>query len=387
MATSAVGPLVRRGASRSSDAEVAVAELYEAIYHPSAKLYVFYCSARYDLAALETAFASHFGAAPLVGCTTAGEITPVGYLDGAITGVSIGGDGFEAASARIDLSHFEFAHGDRAAQEVLGKLGGAPLSGDNGFGFLLVDGMSMQEEALVASIYRNLGGIQLFGGSAGDGTKFSTTYVYHEGKFRSACAVFTLVRTGFPFVVFKTEHFVPSTEKMVVTGADPARRLVTEINGEPAGREYARVVGLDVDELSPMTFATHPVVIKIGGTVCVRSIQKVNDDESLTFFCAIDEGIVLTVGKSVDLVQNLEDTFRAVHEKVGEPSVILGCDCILRALEARRAGSRERIGALMAENRVVGFATYGEQFNGMHVNQTFTGVAIGSRRETVSGEP
>jgi len=26
---------------------------------------------------------------------------------------------------------------------------------------------------------------------------------------------------------------------------------------------------------------------------------------------------------------------------------------------------------------VIGFNTYGEQFNGMHINQTFTGVAIG----------
>jgi signal transduction histidine kinase len=29
---------------------------------------------------------------------------------------------------------------------------------------------------------------------------------------------------------------------------------------------------------------------------------------------------------------------------------------------------------------VIGFATYGEQYNAMHVNQTFTGVAIGQPR-------
>ena len=37
-------------------------------------------------------------------------------------------------------------------------------------------------------------------------------------------------------------------------------------------------------------------------------------------------------------------------------------------------------GELLAENQVVGFTTYGEQFNGMHVNQTFTGVALGYPR-------
>jgi hypothetical protein len=32
----------------------------------------------------------------------------------------------------------------------------------------------------------------------------------------------------------------------------------------------------------------------------------------------------------------------------------------------------------MAQNRVFGFSTYGEQYNGLHLNQTFTGVAIGA---------
>jgi hypothetical protein len=37
------------------------------------------------------------------------------------------------------------------------------------------------------------------------------------------------------------------------------------------------------------------------------------------------------------------------------------------------------VGRIFAENKVIGFATYGEQYNAMHVNQTFTGVAIGRR--------
>jgi hypothetical protein len=32
---------------------------------------------------------------------------------------------------------------------------------------------------------------------------------------------------------------------------------------------------------------------------------------------------------------------------------------------------------LLAGCRVVGFSTYGEQFRGMHVNQTLTGIAFG----------
>jgi hypothetical protein len=37
------------------------------------------------------------------------------------------------------------------------------------------------------------------------------------------------------------------------------------------------------------------------------------------------------------------------------------------------------ISDLYRRYNVAGFHTYGEQFNAMHLNQTFTGVAIGHR--------
>ena len=372
---------VRKGASRAEHAATAAQELFDAIAQPDAALYLFYCAPSYDLRELGRAIAARFGDRPVIGCTTAGEITPFGYLDGSLTGVSVAGD-LRVAMTRVDdLRHFEFARGDAAARSVIQALTTDSLpSGQDTFGFLLADGLAMQEEALVASVYRNLGDIQLIGGSAGDGTSFGSTHVYHQGEFRTNCAVFSLIRTGVPFVVFKTQHFLPASEKMVVTRADPANRLVTEINGEPAAREYARVVGLEIDKLSPFVFASHPVVVRIGGVSYLRSIQKVNEDESLTFFCAIDDGIVLTVGRAIDLVDNLAEAFDAVHKQIGEPALTLGCDCILRRLEILQSGLNERVSRLMVANNVVGFATYGEQFNGMHVNQTFTGVALGGAR-------
>jgi Uncharacterized conserved protein len=127
----------------------------------------------------------------------------------------------------------------------------------------------------------------------------------------------------------------------------------------------------------PAVFAAHPVVLRIGGSYFVRSIQKVNDDESLSFYCAIDEGIVLTVARGEDLVGNLEQTFESVVSVVGEPALTIGCDCVLRNLEIGQRGLRDAVSSLFRRHNVVGFSTYGEQYNAMHVNQTFTGVAIG----------
>lgn len=373
---------IKKGASVAQDPAVAAAELHAALAQPDASFALFYCSSEYDLDVLGRELATRFGSVPLIGCTAAGEIGPSGYLNGSLTGVSIASSELRAVTARIDdVKSFELSRGEAIAARLLGELGksGVPPKGENTFGFLLIDGLSMREELVVSSLYRNLGDIQLFGGSAGDGTRFRQTHVYHEGAFRTDAALFTLIQTSLPFTVFKTQHFVASDDRMVVTEADPERRIVTEINGVPAGREYARMVGLEVDKLTPLIFSTYPVVVKVGGTDFVRSIQKVNEDESLSFFCAIDEGIVLTVARGVDLVQNLEETFESVRASVGAPELVLGCDCILRHLELDQRNIKPQVAEILARNNVIGFSTYGEQYNAMHVNQTFTGVAIGAR--------
>ena len=382
------GIVVRKAVSRSTDAAIAAREVHDALSGPDSALTILYCAPIYDLDVLGREIQRLFGDTPVVGCTTAGEIGPAGYLEGSLTGVSIGGPGLRAAPVVIDgLKDFQLSRVDAATRLAMANLreGGAEHSSANTFGFLLVDGASMREEVLINAIYRNLGSIQLFGGTAADGMRFGRSAVYHGGKFHTDCAVFTLVHSDYPFFVFKTEHFVPTEEKMVVTKADPARRIVIEINGEPAVQEYARVVGVKVEELTPYIFARHPVVVIVGSTPYVRSIQLINEDQSIQFACAIDEGIVLTVARGLDMVSNLESAFAAVRARIGEPSLILGCDCIARFLEAQELGVRDRIGEIMIRNNVVGFATYGEQFNAMHINQTFTGVAFGSARAHVPG--
>lgn len=375
-------PAIRRGGSAACDAREAVREVHAAIEVADPALIVLYCSPQFDRAELADEIHARFGDLPVIGCTTAGEISPVGYRRQSLAGFAISSSVASCAIGRLDgLSSFELADGaalTRALRASLG-CGDETLSGAECFGFMLIDGLSTKEEHVVSAINDGMEGLPLVGGSAGDGESFGETFVYHEGAFRQDACVLTLVRTSLPFEAFRTQHFVPSDRKMVVTEADIANRVVTEINGAPAGREYARLVGLDVDELTPQIFATHPVVVEIGGEYYVRSIQKVNPDESLSFFCAIDEGIVLTVAKGVDLVDNLSGALEGVRSRLGPPELVLGFDCLLRFLEVDRNGAQDDVAKLFDAHNVVGFATYGEQFHGMHVNQTFTGVALGRR--------
>jgi len=375
-----------RGGSRASDPWAAIAELHGLIGGPDIAFAVIFCSPQYDIDAIASAVHDNFGDTPVFGCTTAGEIAPFGYIDGGICGVGFPRKEFVATSALFnDLANFELSatiQRTRAAAAERDRIATAAFPGPavppKGFALLLIDGLSIREEQLVSAVANTLVDTPLVGGSAGDDMNFRRTWILYDGRFVTNAAVLLLVATRRRFSVFKTEHFLHTNRKMVVTGANPAKRVVTEINAEPAALEYARMVGLEGQPLTPTIFAAHPVLVRVGGQYHVRAIQKLNANNSLTFFCAIDEGLVLTVAKSVDVVQDLINLFTRIKSELGEPDLIIGCDCVLRNIEIEQRQLKQVVSELFVRNGVVGFCTYGEQFNSMHVNQTFTGIAIGT---------
>jgi hypothetical protein len=371
---------MRTGQTGATDARQAVQEFHAAVAQPEMALVVFFCSSEYDLDALATEMKRLFGDVPVIGCTTAGEIGPNGCYEHGLTGASFASGACSVVTQSLNrLQQFDIAQGQAFAQALLQRLEHeAPLANvDNSFAFLLIDGLSVREEIVARTLQNALGKLALFGGSAGDGLKFSKTHIYHGGVFHADSAVLALVSTTLPFRLFKTQHFVTTNERLVVTEADAANRVVKEINGLPAAQEYARIVGVAMDDLDPMRFATSPVVVLIDGADYVRSIQKANPDGSLTFYCAIEEGLVLRVAQGVSLVENLEQTFAQIRAEIGPPQLVLGCDCILRNLEVAKSQIKERVAEIFRTNNTVGFSTYGEQFGGVHVNQTLTGIAIG----------
>lgn len=371
---------MRSGHSLASDPQLAVAELHEAIVQPKAALVVFFCSSRFDLDALAHEINARFHGIPVIGCTTAGEIGPAGYHSGTLSGFSIPARGFTAATTCIDgLEDFDDICARETTATLLHAVDGRP---EHSFAFLLADGLCGKEERLTFLLQRALGDVALVGGSAGDDERFASTQVFADGRFGTDRAVLATVTTSRPFTVFRSSHFVAASEPLVVTEADPAIRLVREINGRPAAEEYARVTGLSRAELDSLHFAAAPLVVRIDGSEYVRSISSANADGSLTLYCAIERGVVMRVARGADMISSRRQLFDDINHHIGKPQLTLGFDCIHCQLEAQRLDGKESIGRLFDENRVVGFSTYGEQFVGVHVNQTFTGVAIGRRQTT-----
>ncbi len=357
----------------------AVRRFHEDIDQPDAALVLFFCSPALDPDLVSTELARRFAGQRLLGCTTAGEIGPAGYLGGTISGLSLPRSSFNVASRSFGaLDTFGITQGRELVQSLLRELERGHGRTTPSFALLLVDGLSGCEERLTRTLQAALGGIALVGGSAGDGLDFGRTRIWADGHWASDRAVLMLVATDLPVQTFMTQHFVPTDRRAVVTSADPARRTVHQIDGLPAAEAYARLIGVPVTALDAAVFAAAPMAVMIGGEPHIRSISKALPDGSLSFHCAIDEGIVLRTTQGVDLLGKLERTFERLNARLGPLQAVIGCDCILRRLEIEQTGQTEAVGELMRRHRVVGFNTYGEQYRGVHVNQTFTGLAIGT---------
>ncbi|MBN1603908.1 MAG: FIST C-terminal domain-containing protein [Chitinispirillaceae bacterium] len=374
----------RKGATTERAPEKAIEEMAEQIGMPDATVTALFLSSHYDLDSIRRQIKKKISG-PLICCTTSGEITDNGYQNSSICGFSLSGDAVSVSTFPITCIRNPDPH---SVQQTIGQIKNV-IQHDrefhperNFFGVLLIDGLSVREEQIAATFGNALSDIPVIGGSAGDDLQFNRCSILINGEFMSEAALFCLFSTALPFSIVKSQHFSATDTRLVITKARPNERIVEEINGVPAALEYSRITGVPSDELGPASFSRYPLILRHSGDIHVRSIQKINADESLTFFCAIDEGVVLRVARRQDMCEALEKSLTQAETSVGKILFTLGFDCILRRLESREFSFDERIRNIFRRFNTVGFCTYGEQSNSLHVNQTFSGVVMGD----LSGE-
>ncbi|AKM11834.1 hypothetical protein AB433_13240 [Croceicoccus naphthovorans] len=369
--------------SHAEDPAEAVARIADSIADVPLAGGLVFCSHRYDRGALARELEQVLPDAPLLGCTSAGELGATGYDTDSLVFIGFPQSAFHLSVLPFtDLDHFDadtarkqvrglVASGRQSAQ---GKLGSDSLSH---VALFLVDGLSHREELLTMTAQEALGDIGLIGGSSGDGLAFRETGVFFDGRFHRDAGVMALLSSSRPMRMFSAVHYRPGPQRMVITEADAETRTVFEINAAPAAEEYLRLVGNPGAELNVAFFAAHPLMVRTGGTHHVRSIQSANPDGSLTFYCAIDRGIVMTIGEPVDRIAAMREMFAGLAEDVGEIDHIIGFDCVLNRIDAENRQLGREVSDLYAKEKVIGFNTYGEQFRSAHMNQTLSGLAIG----------
>jgi hypothetical protein len=340
-------------------------------------LYVLFVTEPYPRAALAVELGRAWGQR-LIGCTSAGNIGPNGFESAPVLAVALQGRDLAAHTLVIEpLSDLP-----RALERALPALERAlqTEAWRDAFGLLLIDGLPMMEEPVAASLKSLLGGIPLIGGSAGGNPAAASTRteVLADGAFSADRATLTLVSTPVPFRVFRLHHYEAQETILVITAASPDRRLVHEINGQPAAAAIADAIGVEVAELGSDLFSMNPLVLRAGGESWVRSIAAPLPDGSLQFFAAIDTGAVLRPGRAMGAESILRQRLESIRQDLGGSITgLFVLDCLLRRIEFSRSGTGDAIERALVEYPVAGFNTYGEQFDDFHMNQTMVGVAFG----------
>ena len=366
---------IKTGQSTEKDPEVALREVVAQIDQAEIAFILLFCSVRYDLDALSRGISGAFPSISVIGCTTAGELGPLGHTSGGLVAASFPSTEFTLASATVTDAQARDGHAMRAIfADAKSRMGALP----NRFAVLFVDGLSGMEEHISQACQSEFGDIPVVGGSSGDDERYAATYILHGGAFSRGQTVIAAISTTHAVKPFQMRPFFSAGDPLVITDADPGRRVIVEINGHLASHEYARAIGIEPSALSPAYFANAPLIARINGVDFARSIRSANPDGSLTLYCAIDRGLVLRVGRKTNMLNNRKVSFESLQDALGEVVFILGFECILNKRELLEGLEMDDIDRLYREDRVFGFTTYGEQYRGLHMNQTFTGIAFGS---------
>ena len=138
---------------------------------------ILFASPDADLPSLERGLPV-FGDTPVIGCTTAGEISGDGYAEGEIVAIGLPAALFAAQVLAVpDLSALDGHALIGGLIRARAALAQERPDWDTEFAFLMVDGTSLREDALTAALGPGLGPVPLFGGSAGDGLRFGRAMV------------------------------------------------------------------------------------------------------------------------------------------------------------------------------------------------------------------
>ncbi|NRA63587.1 MAG: FIST C-terminal domain-containing protein [Pseudobacteriovorax sp.] len=374
-----------KGFSNQNDCVAAVGEATS--WHDPSESYdmvfVFY-SGQIDGSDVTRELHRKFPNTPIAGCSTAGEHLAGKHYNEYLIVTAIQSPGTRWSVGLLkDLDKVTVEATRQCFDETLKSidLDRNDLNPKRNFVVNFVDGLSSMEEELVACMVESFEGIPFLGGSAGDNLQFKQTHVLCDQGAYSNAAVFVVVDTDFDFSIVKHQHFETEPTDLVVTSATESERKVHSIDGMPARVRYAHLVGCKVEELGPEIFSQFPLIFSADGEYYVRSILSANDDDSLSFYCAIEEGMVLEVASHRNMQPELEKDLTEAKKSFEKIDLFLVCNCILRSLESIAKNNHDDLGKLMTNltDNVVGFDTYGEQLNGLHINQTLVGLILGKK--------
>ena len=379
---------VKTGYSNCKNENLAVPEVLQQIKQTDMKCVIFFVSSHYDQIKIAEAINNYknvedeYRDVEFIGCTSAGEFTQAGFMEDSITAMS-----FSSSELAIgigvgeQISENPIGAAKEAVEKACEELGISvdDLNNTEYTGLVLIDGLRSVEEYIMLGISKIARSLRVAGGSAGDDFNFNRTIIHAQGRTYENAMVLLIFKTKIPVRFFQTSRYLPTTKKLKITKADYENRIVYEFNGRPAADEYAHALGITVDKLDADIFMKHPLALSFEEGYFIRSPQRLLIEErALMFFSHINEGTRVTIMRPGQILQETRDVINKIQQEMPDIRAIISFNCILRYRQSAREGNLSSLIKELSIAPLVGFNTYGEQYNGLHVNQTMTFIVFGN---------
>lgn len=357
------------GVSAHADAATAGrAAATSAVRGPDVRLLVVFASDDHDLPVLAAAVQEVAGpSTPVIGCTTAGEITTSGAATGGVVVAALGGDGFRVAAAMAEGAAADLRRAGAAVAASVESVGEGP----HRVLMLLSDGLAGDQHEVVRGAYAVVGAaVPLVGGCAGDDLRMRRTRQLFGGRVCTDAVVGAAIVSDAPIGIGVRHGWRRVGEPMLVTASTANR--VHLLDDEPALDVYLDRLRApesarhDADAFTRFAL-THPLGLSRRSREEVRFVNGADlETRSLSCIAEVPQGGLawLMEGDRTSVLQGTHESCEDARAPLdGDPIGVLAFDCIARraVLADGAAGEEVRVIADHFPGApVAGFYTYGE---------------------------
>lgn len=352
--------------------------------HLNPVLILFFTSTVHSFEQLTILFQDKYPNCEVVGVTTTGEIGPQGFTDNSLSAQSFG-QGFGQIEAFLLDNIEKYPVFDRSKLLYSAKKAGIRVESEQidkeGLALIFPTGLVAGEEkmlSIVNSIFHS-DGFPIFGGTAGDDAKFIQTIVSLNGQQSSKGGVVIFIKPNLDFYIQKENIFTSTGITLKITKADAEKRIVYEINNEPAARAYAKALGVTEQQL-PQYFMTNPLGRRFNEEILIASPFRIEANGSLAFYCQVFQDAVVELLEPKDPITTLQKTLTEFIAQFDNLEGVLACNCILRKLQFQEQRLFPALNNQLSQlPNLSGFCSYGEQLNKSLINQTLILIGFGKR--------
>jgi hypothetical protein len=382
-------PSVQLTTARTSktDAEQAAEDLCQQLGSVTPKLLTLFASRDRDHHALNRAVRARLPGVRLLGATTGGEVDREGIHRGTAVLGALSGDLEVGIGLGKGLSSSPVEAGGAAINRACEELGarGDAISSKKYVALVMDDAFQYKKEELLLGVMSKNQGLVAVGGGASDheGDPAKQSSLLHvDGEVVNDAAAVVLFRTDAPWGALRSHWYHPTGRTLRLTKVDVATNRAIEIDGKPAAKRYAEMLGVEVDDLEfgkPKGFAVMPTALRVGREYFIRAPWKPLDDGSILFANMLEEGSELELVQIGDMAGDTRRFFETeVPHRVKDPQAAILFHCSGRYWYAQQT---DAVGALSrsfaAAPTCVGLNAHFEIYCGFHINTTLTSLVFG----------